>query len=270
MTLSLEKNYTFIMNNTAKNSLYSFLYLLSFYLGIKLLPLKSWCGSLTWLSSLIFIALYLIIIFLEIYESKKLNVSFEKKKHINYLFLLPLILGCMSNFLYCWFFNVSSTTYINDVSSFIFDSILCLLGVIIEEYLFRYIFLFFLDNYLKESKYKNLFLILLSSIAFSLMHCINFYGNNPINVLLQLGYTFALGLIFSYIMLSFDNIYVAIIGHFLFNYLNTNLFISFYSVETNYKYILFSLGICLFVLIYLVLIFYLNRRKQKRFNEKKD
>ena len=248
------------MNPKANNCLYSFLYLFALYLAIRLLPLTKWCGSLLWLSKLLLILLFAVLICLEIYESRKLQFSFPKKKHVSFFLLLPLTIGCISNFLYCLTFQVSQNVSISALFSL--DVISSFLGVVIEEILFRYFFIAFLDLFLKEEKRKPFYIILFSSFAFSLMHCINFFGNNPASVLLQIGYTFLLGLVFGYLTLSFSCLTIAVLGHFLFNFLNTDLFLCFYSLIIDYKYVLFSLGIGLFVFFYLLLIYHLNQRKQ--------
>lgn len=253
------------MDSKAKNSLYSFLYLFALYLAIRLLPLTKWCGSLLWLSKVLLIFLFAALICLGIYESRKLNFSFPKKKHISFFLLLPLTIGCISNFLYCLIFQIPQSVSISPLFSL--DIVSSFLGVVIEEFLFRYFFISFLDSFLKEEKKKPFYIILFSSIAFSLMHCINFFGNNPLSVLLQIGYTFLLGFAFGYLTLSFSCLQIAVFGHFLFNFFNTDLFIHFYDLTIDYKYVLFSLGIGLFIFFYLFLIYHLNWRKQNEYNK---
>lgn len=252
--------YTFLMDSTTKNKLYSFLYLFAFYLAIRLLPLDKWCGSLTWLSKLLLILLFALEVFLQFWEARKIEYHYPKIEHTTPFLWIPFILGCGSNIFYCLCFSIPAEVSISNL--FFLNILSTFLGVMIEEILFRYFFISFLDSLLKEDKWKNFYLILFSGLAFSLMHCINFFGNNPFSVLLQLGYTFVLGIVCSYLALGYQKLYLAVIGHFLFNFLNTDLFVSLYNIDVDTPYILFSLGIGIILSLYFVLIFYLNRRKQ--------
>lgn len=252
------------MKKKTRNILITFLYLLLLYLGVKLIPTGDFVPE-TYQSKWISFGFLLIVLGLCIYEMLKgKNGWIWNRNHLSYLFLLPFVLGAMSNLFYIWFFGGTFAEE-HDIALFFAELSVTIVSVIIEEILFRYFFILFLDCLLKEGKEKKLLIVFFSSIAFALMHVINFYGNNPFNVLLQIGYTFVLGLFLGTFALIYESPILPSIGHFLFNFLNTNVFVLFYRVNmSEISYMLFSLAIGIFLLCYLVLIYYFSVKKEKR------
>lgn len=248
------------MTNKAEKLLYSFLYLFALYLAIRLLPLRKWFGSYTWAFLLVQFILLSVLVVLTVYESKRsLLKPVRNENHPNFLLLLPLLIGCSSNILYCLCFQIkaeSTFTYL-----FFLETLNTLAGVVVEELLFRYFFFAFLGELFQGKKNEKLFVIFFSSLAFGLMHCINFFGNNPLSVLMQIGYTFLLGILLGSLSYLYETPLIPILGHFFFNFLNTDVFNHLYSVDVNVSYVLFSIGIGLLVLGYLGLLYYLYRRK---------
>ncbi len=250
------------MNKETSNQIYSFLYLFALYLGIKLLPLIEWLPEL-WMAKLIQMILFFAICCLCFYEAARTGFIHDRRnQHRSYFFLAPFLLGCISNLMYCWIFQIPTNIQM-DANIFVLDGFITLFCVVIEEYLFRVFFFSFLQNFIGNQKHKDFLVILFSAFAFSLIHLINLFGNNPLVVLTQVGYTFILGLILGYIALYFERPYVPIIGHFLFNFFNTNLYLVFYSASIDVNYILFSLGVGLAVLGYGVVLYLIDRRKKE-------
>lgn len=250
------------MNKQAQNHLYSFLYLLALYLGIKLLPLEDWLPEI-WIAKMIRIILFFAVCCICVYEGKRVGFLYERKEnHHSYFLLAPFLIGCISNLLFCWFFNIPTTIKI-DASSFVLELFITLFCVVVEEYLFRVFFISFLQHALANDNKQNPFIILFSSLSFALMHCINFFGNSPLSVLVQIGYTFILGLILGYIALYFERPIIVCVGHFLFNFFNTNLFTTFYQIDMDVNYVLFSLLLGVILVAYGATIYFLDRRKEK-------
>lgn len=254
------------MGKEAKNCLYAFLYLLALYLGIKMLPLQRWI-QIPWLVFLVQFCLYFGLILLILSEAKKGKMkrqAIQRKSHL--LLLVPYLIGASSNLLYGLFFHLTPTIKVDiDLLSVAALTLEC---VTIEELLFRYIFLDFLIGILKDSKNKRMEVIFFDALAFSLMHCINFFGNNPLNVLLQIGYTFILGCILSSIALITEYPLLPIAGHFLFNFLNTDLVIRIYELDmSRIDYIVFSLSIGMLMIAYTGLLLVLNSSLKKKGDE---
>ncbi len=248
------------MEKKTSNLLFTFLYLLSFYLAIKLVPFEK-LNSVSFLPSLLRTICFCILLFLMLHEIKKNQIQHRRNpNHLSILFLVPFLLVCSSNLLYCFFFHEKQVISF-DAQSFILSTIETLFSVTIEEILFRIFFIEFLFSFLKDGRWKNLLVILFSALAFSFMHVLNFFGNAPLAVLLQIGYTFYLGLIFGVMALFFESPILSIVFHFLFNFLNMNLYNCLYDVEITSKYVLFSFLLGFVLLIYLFVVYDLSRRK---------
>lgn len=248
------------MEKESKNLLFSFIYLLCFYLAIQLLPLSSWIAS-EYGYRLVKLALLLVVAFLITFEKIKAKVICPKKeKRLPYLFLVPLVLGPLSNFLYGLSFNETISINIFPLN-FSIDVFITLVSVYLEEMLFRlFLLVFFLK--IQKGSHKELLAILYSALTFSLMHCVNFYGNSPISILIQLAYTLVLGLILGFVAIYFESPILPIIGHFLFNFLNQNLFNVFYNFDYDSQYLIFSVVLGVILLLYCLILSLLSRRKE--------
>jgi membrane protease YdiL (CAAX protease family) len=248
----------------AKNdltSLYSFLYLLCLYLALEFLPLNDWIANSLY-ASLVKLGILAVILALSIYEivHNRIKPSCFKNSLASFT-LIPLILGCLSNFFYGLLFIKEQTISFN-ASLFTMDIFISIFSITIEELLFRFLLLTFLSLKIKESKNKDLLVILFSSLAFCLMHVINFFGNDPLSVLAQLGYTFVLGLILGVIAYYYETPFLTIIGHFLFNFLNQVFFSAFYSLTFSTQYLVYSIVFALIMILYTLFLVYLIRRKK--------
>ena len=164
--------------------------------------------------------------------------------------LIPLLLLCASNFVVVLFQKSSINTSI-DIFEIITGLILSIGVGIIEELLFRSQVL---EEFLQyKSKPKAL---LYSSLIFSSVHLLNIssLGSVP-SVLIQVGYTFYLGLVVGVIYLASKNIFLPIVFHILFNFLNDILVAELFVMKWDYIFFLVNilLGVVLFG--YLLLIF---------------
>ncbi len=252
------------MDKEKKNFLYTFLYLLALYLGVKMVPFEKWI-KISWIVELLKTVSYLLLLLLALWECKKENMKPNRKEpHLNYLFLIPLFLGPCSNLLYGLMFQ--SETGQGFDAYFAFTAIETLECVILEEILFRLILFTFLQKVVENEKRTDVIVILLDSLFFSLMHAVNFFGNNPLNVFLQMGYTFILGVVLSNLAINFETPFVPVFGHFLFNFLNTDLAVRIYSFDmSKVNYLLFSVAIALFVVLYTVGLYLISKNKQRRY-----
>lgn len=252
------------MEKQSKQLLYTFLYLLALYLGVKMLPLERWISSepvVLFLS----LALEILLILLILYEIRHASLKIEKKTQTISLFLLlPLLPAASSNLLYSLIFRSGISFSIDSLFPLVtLNTLAC---VVIEELLFRMILLLFFSSLLKE-KNRMILSILFTSLCFSLMHGINFFGNNPFAVLLQLGYTLLLGLVLGSLTCLYRSAIVPIVGHFLYNFLNMDLFSRIYDVNMSEpSYILFQTAIGICALIYLVVLFLIDHKKGKNDN----
>ena len=248
------------MSRESRNKLYSFLYLLALYLAVRLLPLSEWIPS-DWGYRLVEIVLLAVVFVLALFEVKRGNITLTyPAARLSFWWLLPFLLGTASNLFYCLFFQKEVTVNITWYL-FLCDIFLTILGVLIEEYLFRYILFSFYEDIFEGKKNKDIAVILISALSFALLHVVNFYGNNPIAVLIQIAYTFVLGIFLGLIAYYFESPWIPIAGHFLFNFLNTNLFLALYSIELDSSYYIFNVCVGVVLFLYSVLVYIMARRK---------
>lgn len=251
------------MDKEKKNLIYTFLYVLALYLGIKMIPFERWI-AIEWVVALLKTFTYLLLLLLALWECRKADMEPEKNEcHLSYFLLLPLLIGPCSNLGFGLLFHSEPDIHFD--SSFAFTLIETLECTAIEEILFRWILLSFLVKAVQGKKNPDILVILLDSLLFSLMHAINFFGNNPLNVLLQMGYTFVLGWILSTIAMSFETPIVPVLGHFLFNFLNTDVAVRIYSYDMSKpSYLVYSGVLSFLVIIYVGLLYLITKNKQRK------
>jgi membrane protease YdiL (CAAX protease family) len=110
----------------------------------------------------------------------------------------------------------------------------CLSVGFFEELLFRYVILLILLQRLPHSKKGVLLSIILSAAIFGFVHFINlFYGAALGGTLLQIGYSFLMGMLWATVFLRTKNIVLPIILHTLYNFFGQIMF-AFGTVENRY------------------------------------
>lgn len=241
----------------------TFSYLLCLYLAIHLLPIGDWIST-EWLSSLVFMILYLALAGLTIVEGYRLKADI-KQEGMSSRFFAPFFLVCFSNLIYGSFFlKYEMTKELSVIFIEVFSILSCAL---IEEFLFR-VFLFeFFRSVLKDGRWKSLSIIAITSVCFSLMHTINFFGNNWIDVLIQLGYTLFLGVIFGIAAEYSSMRYLSIPLHFAYNLCNSLLFTALYPMQTyDWIYFVLSLGIGIVFSVYLIVVLICYKKKERKEN----
>lgn len=202
--------------------------------------------------SFILILAYLTFIIIFLILNKKIKISRNPINIKNILLISPSLIVVVSNYFYLFF--VKSSFEIT--SSIIYQLCLTVIVVTLEELLFRGI----LFSELKEE--KPLTRILIASALFGLCHISRFFSSfNPIDLLSVL-YTFALGLVIGLLYEYGGSLISAIIFHFLFNFLNQNMFECFKIENDNYiAYILVNVSIALIAGGYLLLIYLKTLKK---------
>lgn len=148
------------------------------------------------------------------------------------LLCLPFIIVALNNFPYASYLQ---GTLVLDCKlyEFILYLVMCVLISTFEELIFRK--LLFL-SILKQTKTKKRYLysITLSSFIFAVLHLINLIGGASfLPTLLQVGYSFLIGMMLCLILLISNNIVLCIIIHSIYNILglSTNYFSTGYHVD---------------------------------------
>jgi membrane protease YdiL (CAAX protease family) len=96
--------------------------------------------------------------------------------------------------------------------------VFCFAIGLFEEVVFRGLILTVLLQRLPQTKTGILQAIVLSSLVFGVLHFVNFVaGANPFDTLLQIGYSFLMGMLWAVVYLKTKNLWMAIVLHALYN-----------------------------------------------------
>lgn len=170
-------------------------------------------------------------IYLFIYLKRKQVIAINNERLTKKVFLLlPFILAIINNLILLLFVDEISLNFSlkNVVSEVIFFTGVAML----EEIVFRGV----IFNYYNK-KYKNykqpLTAIIISSILFGLVHLLNIFHSNLSLSLMQVGYSFLMGLLFAFIYAYTNNIILCGIVHFMYNFCNETLFLSLMNNDWN-------------------------------------
>ena len=163
---------------------------------------------------------------------------------------LPFLFLTFSNFIVVFLSNwvmfegVSTLTIIKDL-------VLSILIAFNEELVFRVVLIKEMSVGLSRIK-----TILLSSLVFGLTHLLNIssLGSIPY-VLLQVLYSFGVGLILSLIYTKTYNFVYVFIIHFLFDFLNGDLVSDLYDLEYNWIFFVVNISLGVILGLYAVLIY---------------
>ena len=232
-----------------KRRLYSIVYLICLILLVNSLPFGLFIKNevvlfvvniVIKIGSIIYILYYL--------KKEELNNLQIDNPKVSYIKLLPLILLCYSNFIVVLFQNSEPHTNIsilNIVSGFFIS-----IGVaIIEELLFRGQVL---EEFLKSK--GKLLSIVYSSLIFGSIHLLNISSLSSIPmVLVQVCYTFFLGLVLSLIYTATKNILFPIMFHFLFNFINDILIVELFNIKWDLTFFVVNIMIGIVLLLYVVI-----------------
>ena len=168
----------------------------------------------------------LVLYYIYILWSYRINI-FKFANYRNGLLFLPFVLVCFSNLIAA---GISGANFASgsSIKFLILVIIYHLLGVICEEFLFR---LFIQNSLVNASSLKRIFA---SAGIFALFHLLNLVNVSNVNaligVLIQVGYSFFLGLILALIFEYTYSLPLCIGFHFIFNFFNLIFVENIYSI----------------------------------------
>lgn len=188
----------------------------------------------------------------------RINI-FKFANYRNVGLFLPFVLICFSNIIAASIAGLNFTVSVNSVMLPLII-IYYLLGVILEEFLFR----FFIQNSLNNvSSVKRIFG---SAAIFALFHLINVVNisqvSQLISVLIQVVYAFGLGLLLALIYEYTYSLPACIIFHFLFNFFNTIMVENIFHLaipEAYYYLTAVVIGVIVGIYALLIYLFVLKR-----------
>ena len=233
-----------------KKRVYTIIYLICLVLLINSLPFSMIIDNKLILFGInIIIKIVSIVYIIKYIKKEELNNIKIKTITKNDFKIIPLLLLCCSNFIVA---IVQKTNINKKIDLFVIISgLITSIGVaIVEELLFRSQVL---DEFLKyKTKFQSL---IYSSLIFGSVHLLNIssIGSIP-TILVQVGYTFFLGMILGTVYLFSNNIILPIIFHILFNFINDILVIELFPIKWNTTFFIVNVGIGIVVAVYALLI----------------
>lgn len=216
---------------------------------------------------LIRMGLRIVLLSYDIYLLWKSRINiFKFANYRRALLFIPFLLACFSNLIAA---GVAQQTfhYSGDNSFVVVITINVLLGAILEEFLFRFIIH---NSLVGASSIKRIFG---GAAIFALFHLLNLVDVSNVNqlyaVLLQVVYTFGLGIMLGFIYEYSYSLPICIGFHFCFNFFNSVLVMNMFGlVIPNNYFIITAVVVAGVIAIYLPLIYFLVLRKNNRyFNE---
>lgn len=194
-----------------------------------------------------------------IYKNTLPSLKFEEGRWSDVVFL-PFFLLTMSNL---FFIFIKSSLSINPINylAILKGGVLDLFTAAAEELVFRVVIL---GQLLKQTtKFKAL---LYASIIFGVTHLVNISSLAMIvPVLIQVGYTFGIGLAAGFIYLETKNFFWPWTFHFLFNFLNNTLVKNLFVFSQGQLFYTINVLMALVSLIYGVILYrYINIKKGEK------
>ena len=140
------------------------------------------------------------------------------------IFSLPAILISLNNFPISAYLNGRYAGNMPNTLAYLF-AFECMGVGLFEEIIFRGLLLMVLIQYLPKTKKGNLIAVILSSVLFGLIHIFNiFYGGAFDSTVLQVSYSFLMGMMWAIIYLKTRNIWIVMVLHATYNYFGNVLF----------------------------------------------
>ena len=213
---------------------------------------------------LIQISLRLLILFYYIYVCFVNRVNIFKFQNLKRaLLFVPFLLACFSN-LIAFGLDGAQTIGVTMTSGYLSLFIIYhFLGAVVEEFLFR---LFIQSALVRVGSIKR---ILYGAAIFALFHLLNMVNISTVDglvtVLIQVAYSFGLGILLGFIYEYTYSLPVCIFVHFAFNFFNTVLYQYMGCVTSNFAFYLTAVVIALVLAIYTFLIYWFVLRRNDRY-----
>lgn len=178
------------------------------------------------------------------------------------ILFIPFLLVCFSNMIACGLDGQYGVTSLaNDL--FIVMIVFNFLQAVVEEFLFR---LFIQGSLVRVGSIKR---ILYGALIFALFHLLNMVSirtvDGLITVLIQVVYSFGLGILLGFIYEYTYSLPACIFLHFAFNFFNTVLYKYLGCVSSDFSFYMTAVVITLVVGLYTFLIYWFVLRRNDRY-----
>ena len=202
----------------------------------------------------------LLIFFIYVIWKNKIKV-FGNSTFKELLIFLPFFIICFSN-IFATLIGGGFDSVKNSFLVLFLEILLCLVGAVLEEIVFR---LFIQTSLVNRSPLSR---IILSALIFALCHLINVVNVRSatafVNVLIQTVYTFGLGLVLGFIFEYSSSLVFVVILHFAFNLFNDVLYGFLGGYTTDLVFILTAVVVAMLVAAYGIVLYIKKYRKMER------
>ena len=159
------------------------------------------------------------------------------------LIMIPAFIVSINNFPIIAFFD-GRANLTEPMSQVFLYFIECLSVGFFEEILFRGILLILLLKKFKDHQHGVLLAIVISSIVFGFSHIINmFYGLSVFDTMLQVMYSFLVGMLWAIMFLKTGNLWLTMLLHATFNFFGQ---VMFYLGNVNQRYDIYTIILTIF------------------------
>lgn len=181
----------------------------------------------------------------------------------NMLLFIPFLLACFSNLIAAGIDSGFTGLLMYSNVNLALIIIYYFLGAVVEEFLFR----FFIQNSLvRVGSIKR---ILYGALIFALFHLLNIVNistvDGLITILVQVVYSFGLGILLGFVYEYTYSLPACICLHFAFNFFNTVLFEYLGCRVSDFAFYMTAVVIAVILAIYIVLIYLFVLRRNNRF-----
>lgn len=241
-----------------KRKFFDWLLIVFVFLFINTFPLSDFIKNF-WVSFGVYLAMNIAFLFFLYFYWKKfttLKVYPFKPVKKNLLFFLPLVVVSASNFAYLLYVPqdiVGSVSWTLPLSM-----ILTVFTALKEEAIFRLLLIPNL-NMVKSRFWR----VIISAAIFGVAHITNFLITFDPQYLIQIAYTFGLGIVLGFVYEYGRSISMCIGFHFLFNVINDTIYKSITNGISNLPaYFIINTAVALFAGLYLLTIYLMVIKKE--------
>ena len=207
---------------------------------------------------------YVVFAFFVVFYKLRLEIEIERPfKELKFLWLLPLLLPCFASLLSVPVLS-SPLLHMENAGEFALDLVLDLFVSTAEDFIFVDVMISFLLDVLKDSKYKNLKAMVLSSIFFTMIRCYLFIDTAVDMAFFLLAVNFVVTFTCGYLAIYFDSALIPVGFHYLFNALNFIVAPGLFGYELDYRYFLFVIYFVLGLGVYTIALYRISRLMKYR------
>ena len=207
---------------------------------------------------------YVVFAFFVVFYKLRLEIEIERPfKELKFLWLLPLLLPCFASLLSVPVLS-SPLLHMENAGEFVLDLVLDLFVSTAEDFIFVDVMISFLLDVLKDSKYKNLKAMVLSSIFFTVIRCYLFIDTAVDMAFFLLAVNFVVTFTCGYLAIYFDSALIPVGFHYLFNALNFIVAPGLFGYELDYRYFLFVIYFVLGLGVYTIALYRISRLMKYR------